>query len=256
MSSRWTPGPEPTLSDKSKTRLDQLLVERGLADSKAKSQALVMAGQVKVDGVVAAKPAIMVATATAIELINSPIYASRGGQKLASVANDLAVDFKGRQVLDVGSAAGGFSDYALQHGATRIIAVDVGTGQLDWRLRNDPRVEVHEQTDIRGFRIDRPADLALIDVSFISALKVIPDVVANLKPRGQIILMAKPQFEAGRILASKHQGVIKDEIVRQAILERLKAKLEEGFVVIAQADSQVLGPKGNRERFYLLEPRG
>lgn len=240
------------LNAKSKLRLDQLLVERGLADSRTKAQALIMAGQVTVGGSVRDKPGVSVTTDSVVEVSSRLPYVSRGGDKLASVAEELQLDFKDKIVLDVGSSTGGFTDFVLQHGAGQVISVDVGTGQLDWRLRNDPRVEVHEQTDIRDFIIDKPADIAIVDVSFVSILKVIEPIAALIKPDGQIVAMIKPQFEAEKAVADRFKGVIDDEIVRQRILGEVRDQLNQDFRILREADSKVHGPKGNRERFFLL----
>lgn len=236
----------------SKTRLDQLLVEQGLAESRSKAQALIMAGRVSVAGQPASKAGAMVPLDAELQVTETSDYFSRGGDKLASVAEDLKLDFTDQMVLDVGSSTGGFTDYVLKHGAKRVIAVDVGTGQLDWRLRNDDQVEVHERTDIRDFQIKTPADVAVVDVSFVSILKVIAAVAAQVKPGGQIIAMIKPQFEADKVLADKYHGVIDDESVRQQILGRVRGELGKQFKILGEADSAVHGPKGNRERFFVL----
>jgi len=253
--SRWILGAANTLSGPSKLRLDQLLVERGLAETRTKAQALIMAGQVRVAGEVRDKPGVSVASDAVVEVIERSLYVSRGGDKLASVADLLKLDFTGKNVLDVGASTGGFTDYALQHGAERVIAVDVGTGQLDWRLRNDPRVEVHEQTDIRKFQIEGLVDAAVVDVSFVSILKVIEAVAAQIKTDGQIIVMVKPQFEADKALADKFKGVIDDEAVRQEILAEVRDQLNQEFEIMGEADSAVHGPKGNREHFMVLVSR-
>ncbi len=243
---------DSTLPAQPKQRLDQLLVERGLADSRTKAQALIMAGQVKVDGELRDKPGVTIASDSQIELAEQSRYVSRGGDKLASVADELRLVFKGKTVLDVGASTGGFCDYALQHGAVRVITVDVGTSQLDWRLRKDSRVEAHEQTDIRSFESDELADMAVVDVSFVSILKVIDAISSHVKPGAQIVAMVKPQFEADKAVADRFKGVISDEAVRQEILDRVRTELADSFEIKAEADSAVLGPKGNIERFFLL----
>ncbi len=181
-------------------------------------------------------------------------YASRGGAKLASAAERLKLDFRGKVVLDVGASTGGFTDYALQHDARKVYAVDIGKGQLDWRLRNDPRVAVMEKTDIRSVpQLPEPIDIALIDVSFISLRLVLPAVSKIVSQNTQIVAMAKPHFESDYITASKHKGVIKNETIRRRILKDLENYMRQHFLVIGKADSSVLGRKGNRERFYLLK---
>lgn len=239
----------------SKLRLDQLLVDRQMVTSKTKAQAVIMAGSVTVDGQICDKPGTLVPSSAQVGLIAASPYVSRGGEKLASVAHVLGLDFTNKVILDVGASTGGFTDYALQHGAAKVITVDVGTGQLDWRLRNDPRVEVHEQTDIRHFESDIQADIALIDVSFVSILKVVDDVARFVKPNGLIVAMIKPQFEAGKALADKYHGVINDEAVRQQILAKVRTELSVNYEVVGEADSGVAGPKGNLEHFVLLRSK-
>lgn len=214
-----------------------------------------MSGLVTVAGERSDKPGAMVSSNALVELSGSQPYVSRGGQKLASVVDELSLDFEGKTIIDVGASTGGFSDFALKHGAAKVITVDVGTGQLDWGLRNNPKVEVHEQADIRSFVIGDPADMALVDVSFVSVLKVIESVASQVKPGGQIIVMVKPQFEAEPAVASKFKGVISDEAVRQSILDRVRDRLAQDFDIRGEADSAVLGPKGNRERFFSLTKR-
>lgn len=237
----------------SKTRLDQTLVERGLAPSRTKAAAMIMAGLVKVNNEVQDKAGYFVAADAQIDVIALPPYVSRGGDKLASVADKLGLDFEGKIVLDVGSSTGGFTDYALTHGAQKVYAVDVGTGQLYYRLRMDPRVVVMERTDIREVTdLPQPIDLVLVDVSFISLRLVLPAVMRLIGPDTRVVAMAKPHFEADRITASKHKGVIKNDRLRRDILKQVEAFMRRNFVIVAKADSLVLGRKGNKERFYLL----
>ncbi|HET7060431.1 MAG TPA: TlyA family RNA methyltransferase [Candidatus Saccharimonadales bacterium] len=177
-------------------------------------------------------------------------YVSRAGLKLASVAEALKLDFKNKTVLDVGSSTGGFTDYALQHGAKKVIAVDVGTNQLHPSLRQDPRVELHEKTDIRDFQTPQNIDLVMADVSFISLRDILPAVAGLTGQNTQIVAMVKPQFEAGSEM--KHKGVIKNEKMRRDILKNFESWVAGQFVISGKADSQIAGTKGNRERFYLL----
>ena len=157
--------------------------------------------------------------------------------------------------MDVGASTGGFTDYALQHGAAKVYAVDVGTGQLDWKLRNDPRVVVMERTDIRDVKeLPDPIDMVVIDVSFISLKLIMPAVARLSSGRTQVVAMAKPHFEADYVTASKHKGVIKNDTIRREILKRVETDMKRWFVIKAKADSQVLGRKGNKERFFLLKP--
>lgn len=237
-----------------KVRLDQLLVERKLAVTRSQAQALIMAGRVMVDGKRLDKAGHFVKTDANLEIEKGSRYASRAGLKLESVASKLKLDFANKVVLDVGSSTGGFTDFALQHRARKVYAVDVGTDQLDWKLRQDERVISMEKTDIRDIAsLPEQIDIALIDVSFISLRLVLP-TVAKLAPTAQIIAMAKPHFEADRKTASMHKGVIKNDTIRRGILRRLEDWFREhGFVVSAKADSEVKGAKGNVERFYLLK---
>jgi 23S rRNA (cytidine1920-2'-O)/16S rRNA (cytidine1409-2'-O)-methyltransferase len=240
---------------KTKIRLDQALAERGLADSRTKAGALIMAGQVKVGGKVVDKAGFFISPDDQISLVAQPQYVSRGGDKLASVAEKLGLDFKDKIVLDVGSSTGGFTDYALQHGASKIYAVDVGTGQLYYSLRTDPRVEVMEKTDIRNVTsLPDPIDMVVIDVSFISLKLILPTVVKLSNKNTQVVAMAKPHFEADYVTASKHKGVIKNDTIRRDILKKVELFMKKQFVIKAKADSEVLGRKGNKERFYLLRP--
>lgn len=154
-------------------------------------------------------------------------------------------------MLDVGSSTGGFTDYALRHGATKVYAVEVGTDQLHPSLHGDPRIELHEKTDIRDFRPDVPVDIVVMDVSFVSLREILPHIAKIVTPTTQIVAMVKPQFEAGQS-SLKHKGVIKNDAMRRQILQDFEVWAKKLFVISAKADSQVAGAKGNRERFYLL----
>ena len=236
-----------------KRRLDQALVDTGLAPSRTKAAAMIMAGQVKIDGKLIDKAGYFVDQDANIKILSLPPYVSRGGEKLASVADRLQLDFKDKVVADVGSSTGGFSDYALQHGAQKIYAIDVGTGQLDYRLRTDERVVVMEKTDIREVdNLPESIDVVLVDVSFISLRLVLPAVARLVDKKTKIVAMAKPHFEADYKTASMHRGVIKNETIRRQILKEVESYMKRNFRVVAKADSQVLGRKGNQERFYLL----
>lgn len=235
-----------------KQRLDALLVERGLAETRSKAAALIMAGEVVVDDHAWTKPGHQFADDVDIRLKNHMPYVSRAGEKLASVIEPLGLDFTDKVVLDVGSSTGGFTDCVLQHGAKRVIAVDVGTNQLAYKLRANERIELHEQTDIRNFKLTEQADIAVIDVSFISLTKILEHVATLIKKNGQIVAMVKPQFEAGKALADEHKGLIVDEEIRQNVLADFRAWAEDHFIIQAEADSAVHGRHGNRERFFLL----
>lgn len=238
-----------------KTRLDQLLVSLGLADTRTRAQALIMAGQVSSEGRLLDKPGQPVAEDILIELKSPPRYVSRAGEKLASIAVAFGLDFSGKTVLDVGSSTGGFTDYALQDGAVKVYAVDVGTGQLAHKLRLDPRVVSMERTDIREAELPERADIAVIDVSFVSLEKVLEAVAGHVKPGATIVAMAKPQFEAGKVLADRYRGIIPEGEARDEILERLRRWISERFEIRAEADSGLKGAEGNLERFFLLANR-
>ena len=233
-----------------KQRLDQLLVTRGLVPTRSQAESYIRLGQVMVDGQVQRKPGYFVADDSRVKLTAREQYVSRAGLKLASVANKLSVQFQGSIVLDVGSSTGGFTDYALQHGATKVVAVDVGTDQLHPSLRSDERIELHEKTDIRDFVPSLTPDIVVIDVSFISLREVLPHIAAIAAPATKIVAMVKPQFEAGREQVNK--GIIKNDRVRRDILAGFEQWAKRYFVIADKADSDVAGAKGNRERFYLL----
>lgn len=235
-----------------KVRLDQLLVSRGLADTRTRAQALIMAGQVSSEGKLLDKSGQSVPEDLPIQLKTPPRYVSRAGDKLASVAGTLGLDFSGKTVLDTGSSTGGFTDYVLQHGAAKVYAVDVGTGQLAHKLRQDPRVISMERTDIREAVLPELPDVAVVDVSFVSLEKVLPAVAERVRPGGHIIAMAKPQFEAGKVLADRYRGIIPEGEVRDEVLVRLRAWMTARFNILAEADSEVRGMEGNLERFFLL----
>jgi 23S rRNA (cytidine1920-2'-O)/16S rRNA (cytidine1409-2'-O)-methyltransferase len=238
-----------------KTRLDVLMVERGFAPTRTQAQALIMAGQVSAEGRRLDKPGMAVDPKIDLHIKDQPRYVSRAGDKLASVAEPLGLDFKGKIVLDVGSSTGGFTDFALQQGAAKAYCVDVGTAQLAYKLRQDPRVVVMEQTDIRAAELPEAADIAVMDVSFISLTKVLEPTAALLKPAAPIVAMAKPQFEAGKLVADKYHGVIPVGESRDAVLHDLRDWIAERFEILAEADSQVAGAEGNVERFFLLRQR-
>ncbi len=243
-----------------KKRLDILLVERGLAPTRTQAQALIMAGQVSAQGRRLTKPGVAVDEALDVHVKDQPRYVSRAGDKLASVAETLGLDFGGKIVLDVGSSTGGFTDFALQNGAVKAFCVDVGTAQLAYKLRQDERAVVMEQTDIRDVTVGEGAkaipelaDMAVIDVSFISLIKVLEPAAALVKPGGLLVAMAKPQFEAGKELADKYRGVIPVGAERDEVLSDLREWIVERFEIIAEADSGLAGAEGNVEHFFLLK---
>jgi 23S rRNA (cytidine1920-2'-O)/16S rRNA (cytidine1409-2'-O)-methyltransferase len=238
-----------------KKRLDLILLERELAISRTQAQALIMAGQVSADGRILDKPGVQYDATIDLHLKHQPKYVSRAGEKLASVAEIFGLDFEGKTVLDVGSSTGGFTDFALQNGAAKVYCVDVGTAQLAYKLRQDPRVVIMEQTDIRAAELPGRADMAVMDVSFISLTKVLEATAALVKPGAPIVAMAKPQFEAGKPVADRYRGVIPMGESRDAILAELRAWIEEQFVIEQEADSGLAGMEGNVERFLLLRER-
>lgn len=235
-----------------KQRLDQALVARGLVATRSQAETYIKLGQVKIANKIVTKSGFLVATDADIDFAVKEQYVSRAGLKLASVAELFELDFTGKTVLDVGSSTGGFTDYALRHGAKKIIAVDVGTNQLHPSLQGDPRIALHEQTDIRDFRTDQLIDIVVADVSFISLREILPSVAKLTQPKTLIAAMVKPQFEA---TASnlKHKGVIKNDRMRRDILKDFENWVTQKFVILNKADSKVAGEKGNLERFYMLK---
>jgi len=228
--------------------LDLLLVQRGLAESRERAQALIRAGQVLVDDQVADKPGRRVPSNAALRLRSRLPYVSRGGLKLEAALNAFGLDVAGWVVADVGASTGGFTDCLLQRGAARVYAIDVGYGQLAWKLRRDPRVVVMERTNIRFLEsLPEPVDLATVDVSFIGLELVLPAVMRLLKPQGQIVALVKPQFEAGRRQVGKG-GVVRDPAVHRQVLTRLiEWAVEHGLRVLGLIPSPITGPRGNVE---------
>ncbi len=231
-------------------RLDKALVQLGLVTTRSQAESYIRLGRVKVAGRPITKSGYFVHDLSLVELDQPEQFVSRAGLKLASVADKLAVDFRDKTVLDVGSSTGGFTDYVLSRGARRVICVDVGTDQLHPKLRRDTRVELHEKTDIRDFATDQSVDIILIDVSFISLREVLPHLAGLATRRTQVVAMVKPQFETGNRL--KNRGVIKNDTERRRILHDFEQWAKRYFLLRAKADSAVAGARGNRERFYLL----
>lgn len=235
-----------------KKRLDQRVVELGLTQSRSQAGSYIKLGDVKVADKVVTKPGFLVGDHEKVEISNVEQYVSRAALKLASVAGNFRLDFKGKTVLDVGSSTGGFTDYALKHGADKVIAVEVGTDQLHHSLRGNPKIELHEQTDIRDINeLSQKPDIVVVDVSFISLRQILPHVAGLISNKTLIVAMVKPQFEAGES-SLKHKGVIKNDKMRRDILKDFESWAGQHFVVIDKADSAVSGAKGNQERFYLL----
>jgi 23S rRNA (cytidine1920-2'-O)/16S rRNA (cytidine1409-2'-O)-methyltransferase len=227
-----------------KIRLDLLLVERGLAPSRERARALILAGQVTVDGQVVSKAGTAVAADSPIALATPDHpYVGRGGLKLAHALDAFHIDVAGREALDIGASTGGFTDVLLQRGAARVVALDVGHGQLDWRLRNDPRVVVLEGVNARY----------LAPVSFISLALVLPQVPPLLRPGADVVALVKPQFEAGRDEVGR-KGIVRDATVRERVVERVtEAAAAAGLARVALTESPITGAEGNVE--FLLHLR-
>ncbi len=236
---------------KIKKRLDVLLVERLYTDSRTKAQAIIMAGQVYVDGQKADKPGTSYEETVEIEVRGDTCpYVSRGGLKLQKALRDFGVDPTGFVCSDSGASTGGFTDCLLQQGASKVFAIDVGYGQLDWKIRSDPRVVVMERTNIRYVtpeQLGEPLDLSVIDVSFISLKIVLPAIKALLKPTGQVLCLIKPQFEAGREKVGK-KGVVRDPETHKEVLDMFVSLARElDFTILGLTFSPVKGPEGNIE---------
>jgi 23S rRNA (cytidine1920-2'-O)/16S rRNA (cytidine1409-2'-O)-methyltransferase len=237
-----------------KVRLDQLLLARGLAPSRARAQAMVLSGEVWVGGTRVDKAGAPVAADADIRVRGADHpFVSRGGVKLAGALDAFAMDVGGLRCLDVGAATGGFTDCLLQRGARQVIAVDVGYGQLSHKLRSDPRVVVMERTNARSLTegaIGGVVDLTVVDASFIGLAKLLPAIARCTRAEGELLALVKPQFEVGRAQATRGKGVVRDETVRRsAVAVVVEAIRAAGFTVLGQEDSVLRGPKGNREIF-------
>ena len=236
---------------KIKKRLDVLLVEKGHADTRTKAQAVIMSGLVYVDGQKADKPGISYEETVDIEVRTGGCpYVSRGGLKLEKALRDFGVDPTGYVCSDSGASTGGFTDCLLQQGASKVFAIDVGYGQLDWKIRSDPRVVVMERTNVRYVTpedLGEPLDLSVVDVSFISLRIVLPVIKTFLKPTGQVLCLIKPQFEAGKEKVGK-KGVVRDPAIHKEVLDSFVALTQEiGFTILGLTFSPVKGPEGNIE---------
>lgn len=254
-----------------RVRLDVLLVERGLAESRAKAQAMIMAGQVRVSDQVALKPATAVAADSVLTVDSGPRFVSRGGEKLNAALEAFEIDVSGLVCADVGASTGGFTDCLLQRGAAKVYAIDVGKGILHWKLRNDSRVVVMEETNAR-FVESLPEEISLVtvDASFISLKILLPVIKKWILPlssfsdeetkkeaRSNIVALIKPQFEAGKKDVSRGDGVIREpEIHKQVLLDVLSFARKEGFQIRGLIKSPLLGPKGNAEFLVWLRERG
>lgn len=236
---------------KVKKRLDVLLTEQGYAESRSKAQAIIMAGLVYVDGQKADKAGISYEESVAIEVRGETCpYVSRGGWKLEKALRYFGVDPTGYVCSDSGASTGGFTDCLLQQGAKKVFAIDVGYGQLDWKIRSDERVVVMERTNIRYVTpedLGEPLDLSVVDVSFISLRIVLPAIKELLKPEGQVLCLIKPQFEAGREKVGK-KGVVRDAAIHQEVLDDFVSLANDlGFTILGLTFSPVKGPEGNIE---------
>lgn len=256
-----------------KKRLDVLLFDTKKVDSREKAQKLIMAGLVFVAGKKETKPGAKFDESVDIEILELSPYVGRGAEKIEEAYKKFKIGFKNKVVCDIGSSTGGFTDFALQHGAKKVYAIDVGTGQLHWRLRNDPRVVVMEKTDFRKIEeLPERISIFLIDVSFVSVRKILSHLkdirysildikenkdkkypISNIESP-EIIVLFKPQFEAGKKIADKFHGVIKEPAIHQELLSDFRKWCKEnGFEILGEADSPVLGAKGNKEFLFLLK---
>ncbi|MBX3245291.1 MAG: TlyA family RNA methyltransferase [Acidobacteria bacterium] len=234
-------------------RIDILMVNRGLAESRTKAQALIMSGVVLADEKRVDKPSQTFSPEAVIRIKGETAasrYVGRGGLKLEHALDHFGIDPSGMNCLDIGASTGGFTDCLLQHGASRVVAIDSGTNQLDWKLRNDPRVDVHEQTNARDLKPDDPPspfDLIVMDVSFISVTKIIPTLIALLKDEGKLVILIKPQFEVGKGEVGKG-GIVREPEKHTRVIDDVNSFANGlGLVCLGVIDSPILGQKGNKE---------
>ena len=227
-----------------------MLVQRGMAATRSQAENYIKLGYVLVDGKSVTKSGQPIGNNSQIKLLLKEQYVSRAALKLASVNHKFKLNFKDKTVLDVGSSTGGFTDYALRHGAKKVIAVDVGANQMHPSLRENSKVELHEHTDIRNFELKTVLDIVLIDTSFISLREVLPHIAGMSNKKTQVIALLKPQFEAGKEALNK--GVVKNDRLRRQVLRNFELWSKKKFVIRDKADSSIAGAHGNVERFYLL----
>ena len=245
-------------------RLDQALVERGLLESREKAKRAILAGQVRVNDQLARKPSDIVENQDKIELTAPEKFVSRGGFKLEHAFDHFHLNVSGQTAIDLGASTGGFTDCLLQRGAAKVYAVDVGHGQLAWKLRRDPRVVVMEKTNARHLTPANfpqpftPADFVTADCSFISLRKILPAAVALLRPSGKILALIKPQFEAGRKEADRGAGVIRDASIHERVLREIEdfVAAQPGLKWLGTTESPLTGPAGNKEFLALIEKVG
>lgn len=242
-------------------RLDQALVERGLCDSREKAKRAILAGLVRINHQLARKPSDPVRAGDELGLAAPEKFVSRGGHKLEHALGHFQINVTGQTAIDLGASTGGFTDCLLQRGAAKIHAVDVGHGQLAWKLRQDSRVVVMEKTNARTLTPSQfpppflPADIVVIDCSFISLRMILPAAIALLRPSGKVVALVKPQFEAGKAEVDKGSGVITDPIIHARVLEEIQVFVREKTPLLwrGQVESPLLGPAGNKEFLILLE---
>ena len=246
-----------TSATASRSRIDSLLVERGLVESRQQARAVLLAGDIRVDGAMITRPGQLVASGSSITVLQKPAFVSRGGDKLAHALQTFAINPTGLTCVDVGASTGGFTDCLLQNGARRVYAVDVGYGVLDYRLRQDERVVVMERTNARGLApLPEVCDLAVFDVSFIGVEKVIPAVCQSLRAGAELVVLLKPQFQGKREEVGK-KGVVKDVQVHAAVIGRFVAwAVENRLRLLGLTASPILGPAGNREFLMHLRYEG
>ncbi len=248
----------------SRKRLDMALVDRGLCPSREKAKRAIMAGQVQVNEQTARKASDSVEEHDAITLTAGEKYVSRGGHKLEKALQEFHLDVSDQIALDLGASTGGFTDCLLQHGARKVYAVDVGSGQLAWKLRRDPKVISMEKINARELSPEKfpqpfvPVDLVVIDCSFISLRKIILPAIALLRPGGKIVALLKPQFEAGKAEADRGAGVIRDPLIHERVLKELEAFVGDQCALRWRnvTESPLLGPAGNKEFLVLIEKTG
>ncbi|MBN2655384.1 MAG: TlyA family RNA methyltransferase [Nitrospirae bacterium] len=240
-----------------KERLDKVIVARGITESRERAAAMIMEGKVLINGMPATKAGMMVNDDVVIEMKGQDIpFVSRGGLKLEKALDEFSINVQTKTAMDVGASTGGFTDCLLQRGASKVYAIDVGYGQMDWKIRNDQRVILIERTNIRhieGSKIPEKVDIAVIDVSFISLNKVLPRVIDFLKPEAEIVALVKPQFEVGKGEVGKG-GIVRDDAKRLAVLESVKEFcIGLGLAYAGFTESPIAGQKGNREFLLYLK---
>jgi len=242
-----------------KKRLDTVLVERGLVETRARARAVIMAGSVYVDGVRTDKAGVLVGEGSGVEVRDTSLkYVSRGGLKLEAALREFGIDPSGQVAADIGASTGGFTDCLLKSGAVKVYAIDVGYGQLDWKLRQDPRVIIKEKLNARYIKPDdiaEPVDIAVIDVSFISLTMIIPPALALLKPGGVLVALIKPQFEVGKGEVGKG-GIVRDEAKHREVVDKIREHVQSlGLGVIGVIPSPIEGAEGNKE-FLIAAVKG